>query len=978
MAQSIAKGDLALTIDELELEAILSFSPSPNGAEWTADKVLRVLMDARIGGFNQKRAEDLVSKFSRAKAALTEKVAVGQAPENPVSEEPEWSELPVPEDLAEIVSAVLSSAPPPVLYRLSYETIKTEKTVKKPAALPFLPPKIEKVVVTERREKRESVYPDPTVVSHGYARKGDRLCLLSQAKPGKAGRTIFGKPLQARSEDGVFYSGAGVARNKTELLAEEEGLVRMGSRWVDVVPIPIHRWSVDVSPDGASFFLSYAPGDSRLVGPTADEVLARAAELGAPVDGLIPREEVAELLGSAVTSGESLFSRSISLDRDAKIEITVSPDKLRASLSIWKGRGRGRPLELSALSAAIKASGVRGFKPDQLKKDVLDFYKGPDGERLDYSLAEGRPAGRGRDRSLAFAVTFLGEDRVAAIKASLESHPGLTKAVKQLDEFPIGSATRVAQVQLGQRIGELPSATAGQSGTDVFGAVIPSLQGNDPAIKVYEDIDFSRGQLTSTASGILLVGETDGEWRLRVVRLRDSSVEVFLAPDAMSASITLGAEEGLGLPLTVERVIAALNAKGIVSGIEPFSVAEAVAEARAGDPVLRYAVARGRQPLPAGGAKIEWLAQLASGALYKPAEGGRVDFKERDTMTRVSEGDPILKVVTTGGLGEDGMDLLGRVVKAGREKNADKALEHDETVREEKAEDGSVSYIAAASGELLVQAGRVSVRARLAIPSDLGPETGNIRFPGAVQVAGSVISGFTLMAGGDVSIGGAIEASLVSSEGSIAISGGVKGARKATIRARKGIEAAFAEQALLLAVEDIRIKNACILCNVKTNGKLVLSSEKAALIGGLCRARKGIDVSVLGSENYKKTEVSFGQDYLVADQIEAEEREIEKLKGLIVQADRAMADLERAGAGLDRIRLDKVKMMKLLEKRTHRVFDLREKFEEHVASEVRVRGTVFPGVIIESHNRFLEVRSQKTKVVFAFDMKLGRIIERPM
>jgi uncharacterized protein (DUF342 family) len=146
----------------------------------------------------------------------------------------------------------------------------------------------------------------------------------------------------------------------------------------------------------------------------------------------------------------------------------------------------------------------------------------------------------------------------------------------------------------------------------------------------------------------------------------------------------------------------------------------------------------------------------------------------------------------------------------------------------------------------------------------------------------------------------------------------------------------------------------------------------------LCRARRGIDVAILGSENYAKTEVSFGQDYLIADQIDAEEREIEKLKTLILQSDRTMADLERAGAGLDRIRQDKVKLLKLLEKRTHRIFDLREKFEAHVASEVRVRGTVYPGVILESHNRFFEVRSKKSKVSFSFDQALGRIIEKPL
>jgi uncharacterized protein len=61
-----------------------------------------------------------------------------------------------------------------------------------------------------------------------------------------------------------------------------------------------------------------------------------------------------------------------------------------------------------------------------------------------------------------------------------------------------------------------------------------------------------------------------------------------------------------------------------------------------------------------------------------------------------------------------------------------------------------------------------------------------------------------------------------------------------------------------------------------------------------------------------------------------------------------------------------------------RVFDLREKFEAHVASEVRVRGIVYPGVMLESHNRFFEVRSRRTQVAFSFDPKVGRIVERPL
>ena len=933
-------------------------------------------MDARIG-LSPKRVDDLVQRLSRARSAMDEVVARGELPQLPVPEVPEWTDLPVPADLAALAPIVAAEAPPPVLYRIKSDMVRVEKTVEKPGVLPFLPPRVEKVTVTERREKRERVCPDETVLSFGYARQGSRVGILSIIKPGKPGKTIFGKPIQSPAEDGVFFTGPGIHRQKNELLAEADGIVRRGERWVDLIPLGPHRWSVEGSPDGATYLLTYAFGDKRLSGPSVAEILAKARELGAPEEGLVDEETLAGILRGAAAGGESLFTRSISIDRDAEVRIDVSPDGLRALLSIRKGRGRGKALDLSEVSAALKASGVRRFNTEQLKKDVVDFYKSRRAELLDYPLAAGLAPSRGKDRTLAFSVTFLAEDKANDIKARLASQSALARAAPSLGEFPVGEATRVAQVQSGQKIGELSASQAGQEGVDVFGRKISALPGNDPDVRIYENLDFSKGALTAIASGLFLVEESGRRWQLRVLPHRDATIEVAVEPDAMSAAVTLVAGEGLGAALTVEAVIAALNAESVVQGIEPFSIAEAIADARAGSPVLRRIVARGKPPVPAGGLSIQWLIRRASGALYALGEDGRADFKEHDTMTRVLAGQQLATMRPSGGNGEDGADVFGRPLKAAAG-GGEQAPEYDATIREEIGEEGERVLVAAVGGELVLENDKVAIKERLALPGDIGAGTGNVKFPGSVNVKGSVLAGYSLFAGGDVSVGGAVEAALVSSDGGVRVGEGVKGARKGTIRARKSIEASFAEQALLLAVEDIRVRNACILCNVKTNGRLVLASERGALIGGLCRARKGIDVTILGSENYAKTEISFGQDYLVADQIEAEEREIDRLKGLILQADRNMSDLERAGAGLDRVRQDKVKLVKLLEKRTLRVFDLRERFEEHVPSEVRVRGTVFPGVILESHNRFYEVRSRKTKVVFAFDPKVGRIIERPL
>ena len=222
----------------------------------------------------------------------------------------------------------------------------------------------------------------------------------------------------------------------------------------------------------------------------------------------------------------------------------------------------------------------------------------------------------------------------------------------------------------------------------------------------------------------------DKAWRLRVLRFRDSIIEVSVAPDSMSAAVTLVAEEGLGSPLSVERVLSALSEKGVKQGLEPYSIAEAVADARAGKPVLKQVVARGRVPRAGGSVETTWLVHKATGALYSVQAGNRADFKERDTMTRVAGRRPDTQArARPSDAGEDGIDVLGRPVKAGGGAQSAAPPEHDGTIREETARMDRRVYVANVSGELVVEGlfgsgGRVSIRERLAIQGDLGPATG--------------------------------------------------------------------------------------------------------------------------------------------------------------------------------------------------------------------------------------------------------------
>ncbi len=986
VANAGAKGDLALTVDELGLEASFRFTPNAEGAEWTADKVMRLVMDARIGGVTQKRVEDILGKFARSRAPVVEIIAKGQAPEDPVPEEVEWEELTPPVELDALVAATIAAGSLPELYRIRVETVNSEKTVKKPGAFPFLPPKIEKIAVQERREVKERVYPDVEVLKTGFAKRGQRLGLLSSSKPGKSGKSIFGKPITPEARDSAFILGSGIIRNKNELLADADGALRAGNRWVEIIPLAIPSWSVAKSADGGTWLLDYKPGDARLPAPNAADILSVAVSKGAVAETLLSAEVLSAILREAAGTNDALFSKSISSDRDGKAEVTVSPDGIRAALSLWKSRGAGAPLQLSAVSAALKASGVRMARPEQIKKDVLEFQKGEAMELLDYVIAEGKAPTRGKDRTVALNAAFMPDEKAEQFRLRIQSNAALASTVPSIHEFPLEAGMKLAFVQEGQRFGELSAQVSGQGGVDLKGKVLPGIPGNDPAIRILENVVYQKGVISASIPGLLFCSEKERSWSFRVVPFKDSTIDITIAADSMAAYINLQAEVGLGEALTVESCLKALADKGVVLGLDAKAVAEAVAAARAGQVVLRRPVAEGTPPRPAGTGRRLWLIGADA-----PKDGAK---PSGPGPFRVAAGTPILRIEAPTGGAADGKDVLGKPVPAAMAPASAEAasgpmpvpelgFQHDATIREQAGAVGSkvgdLTYVAVVAGELRVEGNKISIIDRLVVKGDIGEATGNLRFAGPVQVAGSIRRGLQLFAGGDAAIAGHVEAGLVSSEGSIAINGGIKGERRGTLRAKRCIDVGFAEQALLLAVEDVRVRGGCVLCSVKTNGRIFVTGEKGTLVGGICRARKGVDAASIGSANGIKTEISFGQDYLMADMIEAEDREIEKIKTLILQSDRTMAEAERIGSGLDQARQDKIKLVKLLEKRSIRLFDLREKYEEHfAASEVIVHGIVYPGVILESHNRFFEVRSKRTNVSFAFDPQQGRIVERQL
>ena len=980
MSDFSIKGKITLHFDTLATEAKLIFIPDPSGETYTAETLSAIVTAAGLRA-NHSQLEKILITFSKAKAQTSELVAKGEMPVEWQPESAEWEEIPENPDFERFKLEVLKNAAPPVFYKTVVEQVPVTKKTTDSSMFGLI--KKEKTeTIYEKKEKRIQLHiKDPQMIRSLWVKHDTVIGIIRPAKPGKNGKDVFGKIIKVDPPENInFLLGDGLKLQKNQIITQLDGFLRIGKQWADIVPFANHTWSLKKSTDGITILLDFFPGYRLLPMPSTAAILEEAVKLGASPDQLIPQENLEAELSRSIKTSKSLLDFNLSLNRDAVIEISITPDKLKATLTLIKGQGNGKPLVLNEVAKAITEHQLANLNFEKIKADLLQFYKSNQIELKDYVLCEGEPPTPGAQRELNYHIVFNPEEQKTQIIDSLKKDPALLRFVNSLNDFPLENTQKLAFVKKNQLIARFSPPTFGKPGKDVFGKEIPASPGNDPVIWLYENIRLTKESIESIEDGVLFISEKEGESFLRVIPYRDAVVTVDISDDFMQARADFFAEYGMGRELSLDFVQNILKEHAIVHGINHLAIAEGIKQAKQDGEARGILVAQGTKPVPSGGYKLIWLIQFASGKAVTIKENGKADYKNQDRLTMVAENQPVLELVKIGQEGENGTDITGKVIPAPKDPAASPIPVWEEHQFKLEAKDAETQVLTAlVTGELQFENNTLKINEGYKVDGDIGPQTGNIKFPGTVIINGNILSGYVVMATGNIGVGASVEAALVSADGSVKITEGIKGAGKGTIRAKKTIEAAFAEQAYLMAVGDIILKNSALRCVIKTNSKLKLLGDKGNLIGGSARCKLGIEANNIGSENEIKTEISFGQDYLIKDAIEVEEKEIEKLKTMILHIDKSMREAEKTGSSqLAKLRQDKVKILKLLEHRSLRIIQLKEKFDAFIPAEIIIRNTLYPGVIIESHNRFYEVKQKRQKVVISFDPQSGKIIEKPL
>ncbi|WP_029893682.1 FapA family protein [Desulfohalovibrio reitneri] len=272
--------------------------------------------------------------------------------------------------------------------------------------------------------------------------------------------------------------------------------------------------------------------------------------------------------------------------------------------------------------------------------------------------------------------------------------------------------------------------------------------------------------------------------------------------------------------------------------------------------------------------------------------------------------------------------------------------------------------LAAASGYVFYEGGRITVKSVLNVRRDVDYHTGNITFAGDMVLHGGVRSGFRLRARNILSKS-TVEGARLRARGSIVVETGVKGAEGGYLHAAKSMRLGFCENARLKAGENILVQGAAMHNEISVRGKLVV---RGRLVGGVVRGGSFVYVGEqLGGGLSTSTQIVLGYDPFLLHEEEVLGGRVEELEE---EMERWEALRRRGGALAEELegrRLVRAGALEKLKARRARIWERIQAPGSLERCVVVVPGEVRPGAEISIGQAFYGVGDFMENVRFTYE-----------
>ncbi len=435
------------------------------------------------------------------------------------------------------------------------------------------------------------------------------------------------------------------------------------------------------------------------------------------------------------------------------------------------------------------------------------------------------------------------------------------------------------------------------------------------------------------------------------------------SPDEMEAYMLLPSPDE-GEEYTVPYVMQALSERGVNAGIDHEEIARMVVEEVFEREVL---IARGAQPVDGVDGYFEYKFSTSFDNKPKVRPDGSVDYWSVHTIESVVAGQEIATYHPPVE-GEDGFNVKGKPIQAkkGRDQMPIKGKGFE-------VQPDGVTYVATVDGKIEMQNNRIVILPVYEISGNAEISLGNIDFRGDVVIHGGVESGVTIRSTGSVTIDGVVEACTIEAGKDVILRSGMLGGNKASVKSKGSITAKFFEFTNIECDGDIQA-DVLMDCDVKCQGKVSMTGARGSIIGGTLHAIQGVEVTSLGNDAEKKTEIMVGAGADVASRlrvlekkIEATETNLQKIEGGLKQFD--MLEAERGVSYANDPRRMQLLRIKIRDTATlandkEESKKLKRLVEGSRGACVSVLQEVYPGVIIRIGDLRFDLRNVGKSIEF--------------
>lgn len=403
--------------------------------------------------------------------------------------------------------------------------------------------------------------------------------------------------------------------------------------------------------------------------------------------------------------------------------------------------------------------------------------------------------------------------------------------------------------------------------------------------------------------------------------------------------------------ITTEQILNDLTNMGIRTGINK-EIIDTIVESK---PLFtEYVIAEGIHPTKPFPGRVDYF--FKTGKDIKPSmdKDGNVDFKNLSLISNVKEGELLAKLMPVEP-GEPGVNVYGEPIAAMQAKPLFIRGGKNTRFNEEKTE-----LYAVKNGMVTLLDGVIVVNDVYQVPNNVGTSTGNINFEGNVIVTGNILTGFEVVANGDIEVFGAVEGASLKAGGNIILHSGISGMGRGTVEADGNLMTKYIEQSNVRVRGNVHA-SAILHSDVRCGGSVVVEGKKSLISGGRIISGNYVETVTLGSHMGTLTEIEVGVNPVIAEEYEELKKRIPKAQNEIEQIEKVITLLNKRREIAGKLEEDKQEMyasavknkimlgahIQKLEKQFKK---LEEEMNMSTIAEIRINGVAHSGCRLTINN----------------------------